>query len=439
MIPRYTLEPMAAVWTDHNRFQKWLDVEIAVCRVLAELDEIPSQAADLIEKNASFSVDRIREIEKVTRHDVIAFTTAVAETLGPESRFVHLGLTSTDVVDTAQALMIRDASQLIEEAIRILMATIQRQAFAHRDTVLMGRTHGIHAEPTTFGLKLAVWYAEMERNLERFLKARTGLEVGKISGPVGSFSHLPPVVEEKVCRRLGIGFARASTQTLQRDRHAEYLCTLAILGSSYDKMATEVRHLQRTEVREARESFGEGQKGSSSMPHKRNPITCEQISGLARILRGNAQIALENIPLWHERDISHSSVERVIMPDSTTLAHYLSTKLNRVLGNLVLDKGQMSANLELTGGLYNSSVLLLALVRKGVLREDAYVWVQRNAMRVWDEGMDFKSLLKADTELRQFLSEEEIDRIFDLEDKLRHVEEVFKRVFGSAVAPVERV
>jgi len=437
MIPRYTLEPMAAVWTDHNRFQKWLDVEIAVCLVLAELGEIPAQAATLIEKNASFTVARIHEIEKVTRHDVIAFTTAVAESLGPESRFVHLGLTSTDVVDTAQALMVRDASQLIEAAIGTLMDTIRGQAFAHRDTVLMGRTHGIHAEPTTFGLKMAVWYAEMERNLERFSRARKVLEVGKISGPVGSFSHLPPSVEEKVCGRLGIGFARASTQTLQRDRHAEYLCTLAILGSSYDKMATEVRHLQRTEVREARESFGDGQKGSSSMPHKRNPITCEQISGLARILRANAQVALENIPLWHERDISHSSVERVILPDSTTLAHYLSTKMNRVLSNLVIDSKQMLANLELTGGLYNSSVLLLELVRKGVLREDAYLWVQRNAMRVWDEGLDFKSLLKSDADLQKFLSEEEIDRIFDLEDKLRHVPDVFKRVFGSAEAPLE--
>ena len=434
MISRYTLEPMAAVWTDHNRFQKWLDVEIAVCQVLADLGEIPSQAAALIEKNSSFTVERIREIEKVTRHDVIAFTTAVAESLGPESRFVHLGLTSTDVVDTAQALMIRDASQLIEAAIGRLMNTIRRQAFAHRDTVVMGRTHGIHAEPTTFGLKMAVWYAEMERNSERFSRARKVLEVGKISGPVGSFSHLPPSVEEQVCKRLGIGFARASTQTLQRDRHAEYLCVLAILGSSYDKMATEVRHLQRTEVREARESFGDGQKGSSSMPHKRNPITCEQISGLARILRANAQVALENIPLWHERDISHSSVERVILPDSTTLVHYLSTKMNRVLSNLVIDRKQMLANLKLTGGLYNSSVLLLELVRKGVLREDAYLWVQRNAMRVWDEGLDFMSLLKSDADLQKFLSEEDIDRIFDLEDKLRHVQDVFKRVFGSAEA-----
>lgn len=432
MIPRYTLQPMAAVWTDQNRFQKWLDVEIAVCRVLAEMGEIPGDAAEKIARNARFSVERIQEIEKTTRHDVIAFTTAVAESLGPESRFVHLGLTSTDVVDTAQALMVREASELIEEAIRVLMQTIREQAFRHRDTIVMGRTHGIHAEPTTFGLKMAVWYAEMERNLERFLKARKILEVGKISGPVGTFSHLPPELEERVCRRLGIGFARASTQTLQRDRHAEYLSTLAILGSSYDKMATEVRHLQRTEVREARESFGKRQKGSSSMPHKRNPITCEQISGLARILRGNAQVALENIPLWHERDISHSSVERIILPDSTTLAHYLSHKLNRVLGNLVVDEQRMLANIEITGGLTNSSVLLLELVRKGALREDAYVWVQRNAMPVWDEGADFKALLKEDADIRQFLSAEEIDRIFDLKDKLRHVKAVFKRVFGTA-------
>ncbi len=429
MISRYTHPDMARVWTDENRFQKWLDVEIAVCEVLAETGEIPAEAAASIRKNASFSVERIREIEALTRHDVVAFTTAVAETLGPESRFVHLGLTSTDVVDTAQALQVREASRLIEDAIVELGETLRKQALRYQDTVMMGRTHGIHAEPISLGLKFAVWYAETERNLERFRRARKVLEVGKISGPVGTFSHLPPSLEEAVCRRLGIGFARASTQTLQRDRHAEYLCTLAIIGSSYDKMATEVRHLQRTEVREASEPFSKSQKGSSSMPHKRNPIGTENISGLARVLRSNAGVALQNVALWHERDISHSSAERVVLPDSTTLAHYLSVRLNRILSGLVVNPEQMEANLQITGGLYNSSSLLLALVRAGVLREEAYLWVQRNAMKVWDEGADFRQLVIDDPDISRTLAREEIEALFDARDKLRHVPEIFKRVF----------
>ncbi len=431
MISRYTHPDMERVWTDENRFQKWLDVEIAVCEVLAETGEIPTEAAAQIRKNASFSVDRIREIEAVTHHDVVAFTTSVAETLGPESRFVHLGLTSTDVVDTAQALQVREASRLIEGAIVALKQTLGRQAKEYRDTVMMGRTHGIHAEPISLGLKFAVWYAETERNLERFQRARKVLEVGKISGPVGTFSHLPPRLEEAVCRRLGIGFARVSTQTLQRDRHAEYLCTLAIIGSSYDKMATEVRHLQRTEVREASEPFGKSQKGSSSMPHKRNPIGSENISGLARVLRSNAMVALQNVALWHERDISHSSAERVVLPDSTILAHYLSVRLNRILTGLVVHPEQMEANLRITGGLYNSSSLLLALVRKGVLREEAYLWVQRNAMKVWDEGADFRKLVIDDPDISRTLTNEEIDELFDTRDKLRHLPEIFKRIFGN--------
>jgi adenylosuccinate lyase len=338
-------------------------------------------------------------------------------------------LTSTDVVDTAQALQVREASELIEAELQNLLSTLKKQAYRYQQTPMMGRTHGIHAEPITLGLKLTVWYSEMLRNLDRFQRARKRLEVGKISGPVGSFSHLPPEVEEKVCQRLGIGFARASTQTLQRDRHAEYLSSLAILGGSYDKMATEIRHLQRTEVREAQESFGSGQKGSSSMPHKRNPITCENISGLSRLLRTNAMASFDNMPLWHERDISHSSIERVILPDSTTLAHYLSVKLNRVVENLVVNEAQMLRNMELTGGLYNSGTLLLAIVRKGVLREEAYVWVQRNAMRVWDEGADFKRLLLDDPDIRKHLSAEEIETIFDLKDKLKYVDKVFQRVY----------
>ncbi len=432
MIARYTLPAMQGIWSEENRFRKWLDVEIAVCEVLAELGEIPLEAAKAIRRKARFTVERIHEIEALTRHDVIAFTTAVAESLGPESRFVHLGLTSTDVVDTAQALQVREASQLIEAEIELLRATLRRQAFAYKRTAMMGRTHGIHAEPTTLGLKFAVWSAEMERNRERFQHARRGLEVGKISGPVGTFSHLPPVVEERVCARLGLDFARASTQTLQRDRHAEYLCALAILGSTYDKMATEIRHLQRTEVREAGEAFASGQKGSSSMPHKRNPVTCEQISGLARILRSNAQAALENMPLWHERDISHSSVERVILPDSCTLAHYLTNRANRVLANLAVDPDRMRSNLEATSGLYNSGAILLELVRKGVLREQAYVWVQRNALKTWDEGADFLELLGKDADISRFLTAEELRKCFSLDEKLRHVDVVFERVFGTA-------
>lgn len=429
MISRYTHPDMAQVWTDKNRFEKWLEVEIAVCDVLAQNGEIPSDAAIRIRENASFSVDRIREIEKITHHDVVAFTTAVAETLGPESRFVHLGLTSTDVVDTAQALQVREASQLIEGAMLELKKTLQIQAEKYRDTVMMGRTHGIHAEPISLGLKFAVWYAEMERNLVRFRRARKVLEVGKISGPVGTFSHLPPQLEEAVCKRLGIGFARVSTQTLQRDRHAEYLCTLAIIGSSYDKITTEIRHLQRTEVQEASEPFSKKQKGSSSMPHKRNPIGSENISGLARVLRSNAMVALQNVALWHERDISHSSAERVVLPDSTILTHYMSVRLNRILSGLVVHPEQMEENLRITGGLYNSSSLLLALVRKGVLREEAYLWIQRNAMKVWDEKKDFRKLLIDDPNVSQILTKEEIDALFDARDKLRHLPTIFKRLF----------
>ncbi len=439
MIARYTLPPMAEVWSEENRFRKWLQVEIAVCEVLAERGEIPPEAAAQIREKAGFSVERIHEIEQQTRHDVVAFTTAVAETLGPESRFVHLGLTSTDVVDTAQALQIKEASDLIETELLRLLDALERQAFEHRQTLMMGRTHGVHAEPLTLGLKLTVWYSEMQRNLERFRRARRNLEVGKISGPVGSFSHLPPEVEEEVCARLGIGHALASSQTLQRDRHAEYLCSLAILGGSYDKMATEVRHLQRTEVREAGEPFAQGQKGSSSMPHKRNPVICENISGLSRLLRTNALAALENMPLWHERDISHSSVERVILPDSTTLAHYLTTRLTRVLDGLVVDPERMQANLDITGGLYNSSSLLLELVRKGALREDAYLWVQRNAMRVWDERADFLALLLEDPDIRRYLNADEIRRVFDLSDKLKHVDRVFERVFGASRRPQQEL
>lgn len=422
---------MAQIWSLESKFRAWLEVEIAVCEVLTEKGEIPKEALEVIKEKADFSVERILEIEKITRHDVIAFTTAVAENVGPESRFIHMGLTSTDVCDTAQALLVKKASTLIQVEVEALLDTLKQQSFRYKDTVMTGRTHGVHAEPTTFGLKLAVWYSEMQRNLERFKHAREILEVGKISGPVGSFSHLPPDVEERVCEKLGIGFAAASTQTLQRDRHAEYICTLAILGATYDKIATEIRHLQRTEVREASEPFGSGQKGSSAMPHKRNPISCEQITGLSRVLRANAQVALENVPLWHERDISHSSAERVILPDSTALAHYLTGQVNRVVGGLVVETDRMLANLELTGGMIYSGALMLKLVRKGVLRETAYKWIQRNAMRVWDEGLDFHELILRDEDIGKHLSEDEINATFGYEEKLKYVDTVFRRVFGS--------
>ncbi len=422
---------MAHIWSEENKFRKWLEVEIAVCEILGELGEIPVQAVNSIKEKADFSLERIHQIEKITRHDVVAFTTAVAEKVGAESRFIHLGLTSTDVVDTAQALLVKQASTVIEGALVDFLSTLEELAFRYKDTPMIGRTHGMHAEPISFGLKLTVWYSELQRNLSRFRRARKCLEVGKISGPVGSFSYLPPEVEERVCTKLGVGFAQASTQTLQRDRHAEYLWSLALLGCSYAKMSTEIRHLQRTEVGEASEPFRAGQKGSSAMPHKRNPIVCEQISGLARILRMNSITALENTELWHERDISHSSAERIILPDSTTLAHYLTLRINSVFQSLTVNEARMKENLELTRGLIYSGALLLALARKGVLRELAYEWIQRNAARVWDEGGDFKSLILTDQDIGMHLSEKEIRATFDLRQRLQNVNAVYERVFGA--------
>ena len=432
MIARYTRPEMEKVWSEENKFRKWLQVEIAVCETLAGLGEIPSEAVAAIKEKADFSLDRIQAIEKITRHDVIAFTTAVAETVGDHSRFIHFGLTSTDVVDTAQAIQIREASDLIEKELLNLISIVKSQALRYQHLPMIGRTHGIHAEPITLGLKLVVWYSELNRNLERFRQARKNLQVGKISGPVGTFSYLPPQVEESVCKQLGLSFAQVSTQTLQRDRHAEYFCALAILGSTYDKIATEIRHLQRTEVREVAEAFAKGQKGSSAMPHKQNPITCEQVSGLSRVLRGNALVSLENIPLWHERDISHSSVERVILPDSTTLAHYLTIKLSEVIQNLQVNKKEMERNLELTGGLIFSGALLLALTRKGVLREQAYEWVQRNATRVWSQDGNFQQIILEDPDIKTHLSNDEINAAFNIQDRLRYVDAIFERVFGPS-------
>ena len=429
MIERYTRPEMGAVWTEENRFQKWLDVEIAVCEVHAEMGTIPAESVDVIRRKASFSVDRIKEIERATRHDVIAFTTALAENIGPESRFVHYGLTSSDVVDTANALLLRDAATLIIEDLDRLGIVLRRRAFEHKETVMAGRTHGIHAEPTTFGLVLALYYAENERNKQRMLRARETISVGKISGAVGTFAHLDPEVEERVCEKLALSFAPISTQIIQRDRYAEFLATLAIIASSMEKIALEVRHLQRTEVREAQEPFSAEQKGSSAMPHKRNPVTSEQICGLARVVRSNAQAGFENIALWHERDISHSSVERVILPDSCILTDYLIAKTEWLIDGLVVHAGRMRANLDALGGVTASGQLLLKLAASGMTREEAYSIVQPMAMRVWDEGANFREMVMNDVRVKARISREELDAIFDVKRQLRNVGKIFERVF----------
>ncbi|HXG93718.1 MAG TPA: adenylosuccinate lyase [Blastocatellia bacterium] len=429
MIERYTLPEMGAIWTDQNRFQKWLDVEIAVCEVHADMGTIPREAVDKIKRTAAFDVARIKEIERTTRHDVIAFTTALAENIGEESRFVHYGLTSSDVVDTANALLMRDAATLLLEDLERLGRVLRRRAIEHKDSVMIGRTHGVHAEPTTFGLVLALYYADNERNKERLSRARDVVSVGKISGAVGTFAHLDPEVEERVCAKLALKAAPISTQVIQRDRHAEFLSTLAIIAASMEKIALEVRHLQRTEVREAEEPFSVGQKGSSAMPHKRNPVTSEQICGLARVVRSNAQAAFENIALWHERDISHSSVERVILPDSCILTDYLIQKTEWLIDGLAIYPNRMRANLEALGGITASGQLLLALTRKGVTREEAYQIVQPLAMRVWDEGLSFRELVMRDKRVADRLTRDELDELFDVSRQLRNVDKIFERVF----------
>lgn len=435
MLARYTTAEMTRVWSEENRFQRWLDVEIAVCRVLSRRGLISPDELRLIEQNARFDVARIQEIEKTTHHDVVAFVSSVAESLGPESRFIHYGLTSTDVVDTALALQIRDALDLIAGELESLAVVLKEQAFRHRNTPVMGRTHGVHAEVTTLGLKFTIWFDEIRRNRERLAHARSSSVCGKISGAVGTFAHLDPEVEETVCRDLGIPFAPASTQTLQRDRHAGLLTALAILGGTLEKIALEIRLLQQTELREAEEPFSKGQKGSSVMPHKRNPVKCEQICGLARVLRGNAMAGLENQALWHERDISHSSVERIILPDSTTLAHYMLRNMRRILENLLVYPENMQRNIDLMKGLPFSGQVLQALNDRGVMRDDAYVWIQRNAMRVWSEGGDFLALLLADADLRRHLGEDELRSTFSIQHQLRHVNAIYRRVFGEIEGP----
>ncbi len=436
MIPRYTRSEMGQIWSEENKFRKWLEVELAASEALAEIGEVPAEAAKALRRHADFDVRRIHEIESQVKHDVIAFTTAVAEKMtaagaADASRWFHYGLTSNDVVDTAQALQIKDASELIQSDLDGLRQALRERAFEFKDTVIIGRTHGVHAEPTTFGLKIANWYAEVDRHVARFETAAEQIRVGKISGAVGTFAHISPRGEESICQKLGLEPAPISSQVIQRDRHAHYLSILALIAATLEKIALEVRHLQRTEVREAQEYFSKEQKGSSAMPHKKNPITSEQICGLARVVRSNALAAFENIALWHERDISHSSVERVILPDSTILTDYLLSKTTGLVRKLVVYPEQMKNNVDLGGGLVFSGQLLLDLAAKGVLREQAYGWVQRNAMRAWEERSDFRQLVEEDPDISSVLSREEISTAFSLKRQLRHVDYVFERVFGA--------
>jgi len=438
LIPRYTRPEMGRIWSDENRFRTWLAVEVAATETLAEAGLVPKEAAKAIGKHADFRLERIQEIEAEVRHDVIAFTTAVAEIVGPHARWFHYGLTSNDVVDTAQALLIGQASAVIAEDLAWLAEVLERRAWEFKDTPQIGRTHGIHAEPITFGFKLANWYSETQRNIQRFKEAAEGLRVGKFSGAVGTFAHLSPELEEKICARLGLKAADISSQVIQRDRHAQYLATLAVIASTLDKIATEIRHLQRTEVREAEEFFSEKQKGSSAMPHKRNPVTLEQISGLARVVRSNAQAGFENVPLWHERDISHSSVERVILPDSTTLVDYLLQKTTILIDTMFVYPERMMANLESTRGLVFSGQLLLDLVEHGVSREDAYRMVQSHAMRAWKENLDFRELVLKDKSITSRVPAKQLEHAFDLKRQLRNIDKIFARVFKGAGVKAQR-
>jgi adenylosuccinate lyase len=424
---------MGRIWSDENRFRTWLTVEVAATQTLAEAGMVPKKAAKTISEKADFNLDRIRTIEAEVRHDVIAFTTSVSEIVGSEARWFHYGLTSNDVVDTAQALLMGQASAIITDDLQQLAAVLERRAWEFKDTPMVGRTHGVHAEPITFGFKLANWYSEVQRDIERFERAAEEIRVGKFSGAVGTFAHLSPELEEKMCARLGLKAAAVSSQVIQRDRHAYFLATLAIIACTLDKIATEIRHLQRTEVREAEEFFSEKQKGSSAMPHKRNPVTSEQISGLARVVRSNAQAGFENVALWHERDISHSSAERVIIPDSTALVDYLLQKTTNLIDTMFVYPARMKANLESTGGLVFSGQLLLDLVEHGVSREDAYRKVQSHAMRAWKEGLNLRDLILQDEEITRLVPRQQIDHAFDLKRQLRNIDKIFARVFGNEV------
>lgn len=425
MIPRYTLPEMNALWSDQTKFEIWLEIELLVCEAWAEQGKVPRNVLETIRRKAKFSVKRIDELEQTLRHDVVAFTTNLAENIGPESRYVHLGLTSSDIVDTAQSVrMVRAADRLIAdvEAVRSQLETMAR---THKKTIMMGRTHGMHSEPVTFGLKCLLWHEEIKRNAVRMAQAKEAVRVGKISGAVGTYAHTGAEIERYVCKRLGLRAAAISTQIIQRDRYAEYLSAVAITGATVEKIALEIRNLQRTEIRELEEPFGKGQKGSSAMPHKRNPVLCEQLCGLARVLRANLMAALENVALWHERDISHSSVERVILPDSTILLDYMLNKLLFILTNMTINTERMRQNLEVTKGLLFSQRILLELVNKGLTREDAYAIVQRNAMKTWNEGQPFRDNLLADPECTKHLTAAELDSLMDYQSFLRYVDTIY--------------
>jgi len=422
---------MTAIWSPGNRYRKWLDIEILACEAMAQRGEIPMASLKNIQEKAGFDVNRIDEIEKTTKHDVIAFLTSVTEKVGEDGRFIHMGLTSSDILDTSLALLLREAADILIEDLDNLIATLKKKAFDYKNTLMIGRSHGIHAEPITFGLKMALWYTEMERNRARMIRARETINTGKLSGAVGTFSFIDPSIETYVCRKLGLNPAPVSSQIVQRDRHAEYFTTLAIIASSLDKFSQEIRLLQRTEVREAEEYFSPGQKGSSAMPHKRNPVLSENLSGLSRLMRSYALSAMEDVALWHERDISHSSVERVIGPDATILLDFMLSRFTGLIAKLVVYPEQMIANLQMTKGVIFSQMVLLKLIEKGISREGAYTIVQRNAMRSWQEGIEFRDLLLQDEEVNSHLSPNELAAVFNIENFLRHVDFIFDRVFGA--------
>lgn len=430
MIRRYSRERTSAIWSQENQYRKWLDIEILVCEALAEQGVIPEESLQNIKIKAGFDVARIEEIEKKTKHDVIAFLTAVNERVGEDGRFIHMGLTSSDVLDTSLAVRFKEAAEILIEDIDKLLAVLQKKAWMYKDVIMIGRSHGIHAEPITFGLKMALWHQEMQRNRSRLISAKETISYGKISGAVGTFSFIDPSVETYVCRKLGLKPAPVSSQIVQRDRHAEFFCTLAIVASSIDKFSQEIRLLQRTEVREVEEYFSPGQKGSSAMPHKRNPVLSENLSGLARLMRSYAQAALENVALWHERDISHSSVERVIAPDATIILDFMLHRFTGLVDSLVVNSDRMLVNLNMTKGIIFSQKLLLRLIDKGMSREDAYIVVQRNAMKAWQEDIEFKLLLLDDAEVKVYLTSEDIEDIFKFENFLQHIDFTFDRVFG---------